>query len=179
MRCAWPEYSGGCASHTVVRKIISGSGVASLTFYFHRFCHHLHPLNALQSPPTTPLHPTYPHQSFPQIPPESTNIIILYLPPVRPSIFPATIILSHYLQLINSFSYLPSRNHPHLPRRLPHRLSTLDSIPPTPKHTRAHAPGHRGDHEARSSLAGNTVKTRCCLSLRGRFCFPSMLLRKA
>jgi hypothetical protein len=22
MRCAWPEYSGGCASHTVVRKII-------------------------------------------------------------------------------------------------------------------------------------------------------------
>ena len=61
-------------------KSHSGSGVASLIYYFHRVCHHLHPLNALQSPPSTPLHPTYPHQSFPQIPPKSTNIITLYLP---------------------------------------------------------------------------------------------------
>jgi hypothetical protein len=111
-------------------KSHSGSGVASLTYYFHRFCHHLHPLNALQSPPSTPLHPTYPHQSFPQIPPKSTNIITLYLPLIRPSVFPATTILSHYFQLITVFSYLPSRNYPHLHRRLPRRLSTLDSILP-------------------------------------------------
>ena len=91
-------------------KSYSGSGVASLTYYFHRVCHHLHPLKALQSPPSTPLHPNYPHQSLPQIPPKSTNIIALYLPLTRPSVFPATTILSHYLKLITVFSYLPSRD---------------------------------------------------------------------
>jgi hypothetical protein len=137
-------------------KAYSGSGVASLTYCFHRFCHHLHPLNTLQSPPSTPLHPTYPHQSLPQIPPKSTNIIILYLPPVRPSVFPATIILHHYLQLTNVFSYLPSRNYPYFHHRLPQRLSTLiQYFSPAPVHARVNINGSRGIFESTGHKSNN------------------------
>jgi hypothetical protein len=91
-----------CANHTVMLVV-----------------HHQHivspvlppstpPLNGLQSPPSTPLHPTPPKSS-----PESPNPqISMYLPPVLPSIFPATIILCQHLQPINVFSSIPHRNYP-------------------------------------------------------------------
>ena len=125
--------------------------------------------NLRQVPHSTPPIPT---KVFPRFPP-NPQISLHCLPLIRPSVFTATTILSHYLQLITVFSYLPSRNYSHLHRRLPRRLSTLDSIlhPNTCTYT---CTWSRSWRRLRSSLAGNTVKTRCCLSL-GRFCFHSVL----
>jgi hypothetical protein len=74
MRCAWPEYYGGCANHTVVRKSYSDAGGASPTYCFTSSATIY---TSFERPPIsakypTPLHPT---KVFPRIP-QPTNINI-------------------------------------------------------------------------------------------------------